>query len=257
MNYLEIEKVIGREILDSRGNPTVEAEVTLMDGTVARGCAPSGASTGEFEALELRDGDKGRYLGKGVQKAVDNINTTINDALTGMDASDIYAVDKAMIEADGTNDKSKLGANAILAVSIACCRAASVSLDIPLYRFLGGISGNRLPVPMMNIINGGCHALSSGLDVQEFMIMPVGAPSFKECLRWCSEVFHALAAILKERGLATSVGDEGGFAPALKSDEEAIETILAAVKKAGYEPGRDFRIAMDLSLIHISEPTRP
>jgi len=239
MNYLEIEKVIGREILDSRGNPTVEAEVTLMDGTVARGCAPSGASTGEFEALELRDGDKGRYLGKGVQKAVDNINTTINDVLTGMDASDI------MIEADGTNDKSKLGANAILAVSIACCRAASVALDIPLYRFLGGISGNRLPVPMMNIINGGCHALSSGLDVQEFMIMPVGAPSFKECLRWCSEVFHALAAILKERGLATSVGDEGGFAPALKSDEEAIETILAAVKKAGYEPGRDFRIAMD------------
>ena len=245
MNYLEIEKVIGREILDSRGNPTVEAEVILMDGTVARGCAPSGASTGEFEALELRDGDKERYLGKGVQKAVDNINTTINDVLTGMDASDIYAVDKAMIEADGTNDKSKLGANAILAVSIACCRAASVSLDIPLYRFLGGISGNRLPVPMMNIINGGCHALSSGLDVQEFMIMPVGAPSFKECLRWCSEVFHVLAAILKERGLATSVGDEGGFAPALKSDEEAIETILAAVKKAGYEPGRDFRIAMD------------
>ena len=173
MNYLEIEKVIGREILDSRGNPTVEAEVTLMDGTVARGCAPSGASTGEFEALELRDGDKGRYLGKGVQKAVDNINTTINDALTGMDASDIYAVDKAMIEADGTNDKSKLGANAILAVSIACCRAASVSLDIPLYRFLGGISGNTLPVPMMNIIHGGRHALSSGLDVQEFMIMPV------------------------------------------------------------------------------------
>ena len=245
MNYLEIEKVIGREILDSRGNPTVEAEVTLMDGTVARGCAPSGASTGEFEALELRDGDKERYLGKGVQKAVDNINTTINDVLTGMDASDIYAVDKAMIEADGTNDKSKLGANAILAVSIACCRAASVSLDIPLYRFLGGISGNRLPVPMMNIINGGCHALSSGLDVQEFMIMPVGAPSFKECLRWCSEVFHALAAILKERGLATSVGDEGGFAPALKSDEEAIETILEAVKKAGYEPGKDFVLAMD------------
>ena len=240
MNYLEIEKVIGREILDSRGNPTVEAEVYLADGTIGRGTAPSGASTGEFEALELRDGDQARYGGKGVTKAVENINTIINETLTGLDASDIYAVDRAMIKADGTKDKSKLGANAILAVSIACARAAAISLDIPLYRFLGGIGGNRLPVPMMNIINGGCHALSSGLDVQEFMIMPVGAPSFKECLRWCAEVFHALAAILKERGLATSVGDEGGFAPALKSDEEAIETILEAVKKAGYEPGRDF-----------------
>ena len=245
MNYLEIEKVIGREILDSRGNPTVEAEVYLADGTIGRGTAPSGASTGEFEALELRDGDKSRYGGKGVTKAVENINTIINETLTGMDASDIYAVDRAMIKADGTKDKSKLGANAILAVSIACARAASISLDLPLYRFLGGINGNRLPVPMMNIVNGGCHALSSGLDVQEFMVMPVGAPSFKEALRWCAEVFHALAAILKERGLATSVGDEGGFAPALKSDEEAIETILGAVKKAGYEPGRDFRIAMD------------
>lgn len=245
MTYLEIEKVVGREILDSRGNPTVEAEVHLIDGTVGRGTAPSGASTGEFEALELRDGDKERYLGKGVTKAAANINTTINDVLTGMDASDIYAVDAAMIKADGTKGKTKLGANAILAVSIACCRAASTALEIPLYRFLGGISGNKLPVPMMNIVNGGCHALSSGLDVQEFMIMPVGAPSFKECLRWCAEVFHALAAILKERGLATSVGDEGGFAPALKSDEEAIETILEAVKKAGYEPGKDFRIAMD------------
>ena len=245
MNYLEIEKVIGREILDSRGNPTVEAEVYLVDGTIGRGTAPSGASTGEFEALELRDQDKNRYLGKGVTKAVENINTVINDAIVGLDASDIYAVDAAMIKADGTKGKTKLGANAILAVSIACCRAAAISLDIPLYRFLGGVSGNRLPVPMMNIINGGCHALSSGLDVQEFMIMPVGAPSFKECLRWCAEVFHALAAILKERGLATSVGDEGGFAPALKSDEEAIETILEAVKKAGYEPGKDFKIAMD------------
>ena len=245
MNYLEIEKVIGREILDSRGNPTVEAEVTLLDGTIGRGMAPSGASTGEFEALELRDGDKSRYLGKGVQKAVENINTVINETLQGMDASDIYAIDKAMIDVDGTKDKSRLGANAILAVSIASARAAAISLDIPLYRFLGGISGNRLPVPMMNIINGGCHALSSGLDVQEFMIMPVGAPSFKECLRWCAEVFHALASILKDRGLATSVGDEGGFAPALKSDEEAIETILEAVKKAGYEPGKDFKIAMD------------
>ncbi len=245
MNYLEIEKVIGREILDSRGNPTVEAEVYLADGTIGRGTAPSGASTGEFEALELSDGEQARYGGKGVTKAVENINTIINETLTGMDASDIYAVDRAMIKADGTKDKSKLGANAILAVSIACARAASISLDLPLYRFLGGINGNRLPVPMMNIVNGGCHALSSGLDVQEFMVMPVGAPSFKEALRWCAEVFHALAAILKERGLATSVGDEGGFAPALKSDEEAIETILGAVKKAGYEPGRDFRIAMD------------
>ena len=245
MDYLEIEKVIGREILDSRGNPTVEAEVYLADGSVGRGLAPSGASTGEFEALELRDNDKERYLGKGVQKAADHINKEINEAICGMDASDIYAVDAAMIKADGTKDKSKLGANAILAVSIACCRAAAAALNIPLYRFLGGISGNRLPVPMMNIVNGGCHALSSGLDVQEFMIMPVGAPSFKEGLRWCAEVFHALASILKERGLATSVGDEGGFAPALASDEEAIETILEAVKKAGYEPGKDFRIAMD------------
>ena len=245
MKSLKIEEVKGREILDSRGNPTVEAEVVLAGGVIGRGMAPSGASTGEFEALELRDGDKARYLGKGVQKAVENINTVINDTLKGMDASDTYAVDKAMIDADGTKDKSRLGANAILAVSIACARAAANALEIPLYRFFGGVSGNRLPVPMMNIINGGCHALSSGLDVQEFMIMPVGASSFKECLRWCAEVFHALAAILKERGLATSVGDEGGFAPALKSDEEAIETILEAVKKAGYEPGRDFKIAMD------------
>ena len=241
----EIIKVTGREILDSRGNPTVEAEVYLLNGTVGRGAAPSGASTGEFEALELRDDDKERYGGKGVTKAVNNINTTINQALTGLDASDIYRVDKAMIDADGTDDKSILGANAILAVSIACSRAAAASLGIPLYRFLGGLSGNRLPVPMMNIINGGAHALSSGLDVQEFMIMPVGACCFKEALRWCTEVFHNLAAILKDRGLATSVGDEGGFAPALKTDEEAVETILEAVKKAGYEPGRDFMIAMD------------
>ena len=244
MNYLEIVKVIGREILDSRGNPTVEAEVYLADGTVGRGTAPSGASTGEFEALELRDGDKGRYGGKGVTKAVENINTAINDAVCGLDASDIYAVDKAMIKADGTKDKSKLGANAILAVSIAAARAASISLDIPLYRFLGGISGNRLPVPMMNILNGGAHAANT-VDVQEFMIMPVGAPSFKEALRWCAEVFHALAALLKSKGLATSVGDEGGFAPDLASDEEAIQYILEAVKNAGYEPGKDFMIAMD------------
>ena len=244
MAYLEIEKVVGREILDSRGNPTVEAEVWLADGTVGRGMAPSGASTGEFEALELRDGDKARYGGKGVQKAVENINTTINDVLTGMDASDIYAVDAAMIKADGTKDKSNLGANAILAVSIASARAAALSLDIPLYRFLGGISGNRLPVPMMNILNGGAHATNT-VDTQEFMIMPVGAPSFKDALRWCAEVFHALAALLKSRGLATSVGDEGGFAPNLSSDEETIETILEAIRNAGYEPGKDFMLAMD------------
>lgn len=245
MNFLEIEKVVGREILDSRGNPTVEAEVTLVDGTVGRGTAPSGASTGEFEALELRDGDKGRYLGKGVEKAVNNINTVINEVLAGLDASDIYAIDKAMIDADGTKDKSKLGANAILAVSIATARAASIALDIPLYRFLGGISGNRLPVPMMNILNGGAHA-DSAVDTQEFMIMPVGAPSFKEALRWCAEVFHKLKSLIKDMGDVTAVGDEGGFAPnKLTSDEEAIEKILEAVKAAGFEPGKDFMIAMD------------
>ena len=243
-NFLAIEKVIGREIIDSRGNPTVEAEVYLLDGTVGRGAAPSGSSTGEFEALELRDGDKSRFGGKGVTKAVENINTVISDALTGVDASDIYAVDAAMIAADGTKDKSNLGANAILAVSIASARAAANALAIPLYRFLGGVNGNRLPVPMMNILNGGAHAANT-VDVQEFMIMPVGAPSFKEALRWCAEVFHALAALLKSKGLATSVGDEGGFAPDLASDEEAIQYILDAVKDAGYEPGKDFMIAMD------------
>ncbi|MCR4767402.1 MAG: phosphopyruvate hydratase [Saccharofermentans sp.] len=245
MTELIIENVTGREILDSRGNPTVEAEVTLIDGTVATGCAPSGASTGEFEALELRDGDKSRYLGKGVTKAVNNINTTIADAIIGLDAFDTYSVDKAMIEADGTKDKSNLGANAILAVSIATARAAAKALDIPLYRFLGGANANRLPVPMMNILNGGAHA-DSAVDTQEFMVMPVGAPSFKEGLRWCAEVFHSLKKLLKEMGDVTAVGDEGGFAPnSLKSDEEAIEKILEAIKAAGYEPGKDFMIAMD------------
>ena len=244
MLHLEIEKVVGREIIDSRGNPTVEAEVYLADGTVGRGAAPSGASTGEFEALELRDGNKDRFGGKGVSKAVENINTTINEALKGIDASDIYAVDGAMLAADGTKDKSNLGANAILAVSIAAVRAAATALQIPLYRLLGGVNGNRLPVPMMNILNGGAHAANT-VDVQEFMIMPAGAPSFKEGLRWCTEVFHALAALLKERGLATSVGDEGGFAPDLGSDEEAIECILEAVEKASYKPGEDFVLAMD------------
>ncbi len=242
--YTTIVDVIGREIIDSRGNPTVEAEVTLDDGTIGRGAAPSGASTGEFEALELRDGDKSRFGGKGVSKAVNNINTEIADAVIGLDACNTYAVDAAMLAADGTKDKSKLGANAILAVSIAAAKAAAQSLDIPLYRFLGGVNGNRLPVPMMNILNGGAHA-SNSVDTQEFMIMPVGAPSFREALRWCTEVFHALQKLLKSEGETTAVGDEGGFAPNLKSDEDAIEHILKAVEMAGYKPGEDFVLAMD------------
>ena len=241
MAYLEIEKVVGREILDSRGNPTVEAEITLADGTVARGCAPSGASTGEFEALELRDGDKSRYLGKGVTKAVENINTVIADAVVGMDASDIYAIDAAMIKADGTKDKSNLGANAILAVSIAACRAAAASLEMPLYRFLGGVNGNRLPVPMMNILNGGAHATGSNVDIQEFMIMPVGAKSFSEALRMCSEVFHVLKKVVP----ASGVGDEGGYAPNLDSDEDALKALVKAIELAGYKPYDDFMIAID------------
>ncbi len=244
MNNLTIEKVIGREIIDSRGNPTVEAEVCLANGVVGRGVAPSGASTGEFEALELRDEDKSRFGGKGVSKAVENINTTISNAIKGMCATDIYGVDKAMMVADGTKDKSNLGANAILAVSIATAAAAAEGLGMPLYRFLGGVNGNRLPLPMMNIVNGGAHA-SNTVDIQEFMIMPAGADSFKEGLRWCTEVFHALAGILKKENMATSVGDEGGFAPNLSSDEEAIKYILEAVKLAGYKPGDDFVIAID------------
>ncbi|MBR1535177.1 MAG: phosphopyruvate hydratase [Ruminococcus sp.] len=244
MKATEIKKVYARQIIDSRGNPTVEAEVTLADGTKAFGASPSGASTGEFEALELRDGDKARYGGKGVEKAVANVNTIIAPALVGADAADVYAVDQIMLDLDGTKDKSKLGANAILAVSIASARAAASSLGLPLYRFLGGVQGTSLPVPMMNILNGGAHATNT-VDTQEFMIMPVGAPTFSEALRWCTEVFHALAKILKDKGLATSVGDEGGFAPNLSSDEETIETILAAVQAAGYEPAKDFKIAMD------------
>lgn len=243
-DYLQIEKVYGRQIIDSRGNPTVEAEVTLADGTVGRGTAPSGASTGEFEALELRDGDKSRFGGKGVTKAVENINKIIAPALIGLDASDTYAVDAAMLKEDGTPGKSNLGANAILAVSIAAARAASISLDIPLYRFIGGVQGTTLPVPMMNILNGGVHATNS-VDTQEFMIMPAGAPSFSEGLRWCTEVFHSLQKLLKAEGNTTAVGDEGGFAPNLKDDEDTIEHILAAVKDAGYEPGKDFVLAMD------------
>ena len=244
MAYLEIVQVIGREIMDSRGNPTVEAEVYLEDGSMGRGAAPSGASTGEFEALELRDGDKSRYDGKGVLKAVDFINNEIDELLLGMDASDIYAIDKAMIDADGTEDKSRFGANAILAVSIACAKAAANSLDIPLYRFLGGQFGNVLPVPMMNILNGGAHA-SNTVDTQEFMIMPVGASSFAEGLRQCAEVYHKLGKLLKAEGYATSVGDEGGYAPNLSSDEETLEYSLKAIKDCGYEPGKDFVLAMD------------
>ena len=242
--YLQIEKVYGREIIDSRGNPTVEAEVTLADGTVGRGASPSGASTGEFEALELRDGDKSKFGGKGVSRAVANINEKIAPALVGADASDTYAVDRIMIELDGTKDKSNLGANAILAVSIAAANAAAKSLDIPLYRFFGGVNANTLPVPMMNILNGGVHAANS-VDTQEFMIMPAGAPSFREGLRWSTEVFHALQKLLKEEGKTTAVGEEGGFAPDLSSDEDTIEHILQAIRNAGYEPGRDFVLAMD------------
>lgn len=252
--FLEIEKVCGREILDSRGNPTVEAEVTLYDGSVGRGAAPSGASTGAFEALELRDGDKKRYLGRGVEKAVKNINTRITDLLQGMDASNLYEIDRAMIKEDGTKDKSKLGANAILAVSIATAKAASKAMDIPLYRFLGGVQGNKMPIPMMNILNGGAHA-DSAVDTQEFMIMPVGAQSFREGLRWCAEVFHTLRGLLKEMGDVTAVGDEGGFAPkSLSSDEEAIEIILRAIDKAGYNVGKDFKLAIDAAASEWKSP---
>lgn len=243
MNNFAIQKVIGREILDSRGNPTVEAEITLADGTTGRGAVPSGASTGESEALELRDNDE-RYCGKGVLKAVENINTTINDILVGVDSSDTYAVDRAMIDADGTDDKSNLGANAILAVSIASAKASANSLGIPLYRFFGGISGNRMPVPMMNILNGGAHA-GNNVDIQEFMIMPLGAESFSEALRQCTEVFHSLAKLLKSKGLSASVGDEGGFAPNLESDEDAVKYIMQAIENAGYELKKDFMLAID------------
>ena len=242
--YLPITYIYAREILDSRGNPTVEAEVVLDGVYEARASVPSGASTGQYEAVELRDMDLRRYQGKGVQKAVRHIDEILAPALTGLCCTNQVLLDQRMVELDGTENKGNIGANAILAVSLAAARAGAMTCKLPLYRYLGGVGAVTLPMPMMNILNGGAHA-SNNLDVQEFMIMPVGAPSFKECLRWCAEVFHALAAILKERGLATSVGDEGGFAPALKSDEEAIETILEAVKKAGYEPGKDFKIAMD------------
>lgn len=236
--------VYAREVLDSRGNPTVEVEVFTEAGGFGRGIVPSGASTGEYEAVELRDGDKSRYLGKGVTKAVANVNTTISEKIIGMEVSDQPALDKLMIKLDGTKNKGNLGANAILGVSIAAARAAADELGMPLYKYLGGTNGKVLPVPMMNIINGGSHADNS-IDFQEFMIMPVGAPSFKEALRMGAEIFHALASILKSKGLATSVGDEGGFAPNLGSNEEGFEVIIEAIEAAGYKPGEDVLLAMD------------
>ncbi|MGO2100663.1 phosphopyruvate hydratase [Vagococcus salmoninarum] len=239
-----ITDVYAREVLDSRGNPTIEVEVYTESGAFGRGMVPSGASTGEYEAVELRDGDKDRYLGKGVSKAVDNVNNIIAEALIGYDVRDQMDIDKAMIELDGTPNKGKLGANAILGVSIAAARAAADFLEMPLYHYLGGFNTKVLPTPMMNIINGGSHADNS-IDFQEFMIMPVGAPTFKEALRMGAEVFHALAAILKSKGLSTAVGDEGGFAPNLGSNEEGFEVIVEAIEKAGYKPGEDIVLAMD------------
>lgn len=246
MDKTKIVKVFGRQIIDSRGNPTVEAEVTLADGTVGRSTAPSGASTGTREAIELRDGDKKVYGGKGVLKAVNNINTEIANAIVGLDATDTAKVDFTMIKLDGTDNKGRLGANAILAVSLATAHAAAMSLGEPLYRFIGGTSANTLPVPMMNIMNGGAHA-DDNIDSQEFLIMPVGAPTWSEALRWCTEVFHALQKDLKGKGLATGAGDEGGFAPntATGADEEVLDLIIEAIKTAGYVPGKDFMLAMD------------
>ncbi len=242
--YLQIETVYAREILDSRGNPTVEVEVVVDGGFVGRAAVPSGASTGAFEAVELRDGDKSRYLGKGTQKAVDNVNDIIAPEIEGMNALDQVEIDEAMIALDGTPNKGKLGANAILGVSMAVARAAAEALGVSLYNYLGGVNAKELPVPMMNILNGGKHA-DNTVNIQEFMVMPVGAPSFKEALRMCAEVFHNLKSVLKEAGLATSVGDEGGFAPNLKSDEEAFQFIVKAIEKAGYKPGVDFKLAID------------
>lgn len=244
MISIYIEKVKAREILDSRGNPTVEAEVFLSDGSFGSGCAPSGASTGVFEALELRDGDENRFCGKGVLNAVNNVNTIISHTLRGLDPYDIYSIDRAMLTADGTEDKSNLGANAILAVSLAAARAAANSRKMPLFRFIGGINACEMPVPMMNILNGGAHA-ANNIDIQEFMIMPRNASSFHVGMRRCAEVYHNLAKLLKSKGLSTAVGDEGGFAPDLSSAEEAIELILTAVEKSGYRAGTDFVIALD------------
>ena len=242
--YLEILSIYAREILDSRGNPTVEVEAEVEGGFVGRAAVPSGASTGAFEAVELRDGDKSRYLGKGTLNAVNNVNDIIAPEIEGMNALDQVAIDEAMIALDGTENKGKLGANAILGVSMAVARAAAEALGVSLYNYFGGINAKELPVPMMNILNGGKHADNS-VNIQEFMIMPVGATSFRECLRMCAEVFHNLKSVLKEKGLATSVGDEGGFAPNLKEDEEALQVIVEAIKKAGFKPGEDFKIEID------------
>ena len=242
---IEIVDVLAREILDSRGNPTVEVEVTLDDGSVGRAAVPSGASTGVYEACELRDGDKGRYNGKGVEKAVCNVNTEIAEALIGMNALDQVSIDQTLIDLDGTPNKARLGANAILGASLACARAAADSLGLPLYQYIGGVNAKTLPVPMMNILNGGAHA-TNNVDIQEFMIMPVSAPSWREALRRCAEVFHALKAVLQENGTpAAGVGDEGGYAPNLKKDEDALKVIVKAIEKAGYQPGEDFKIAID------------
>lgn len=242
---IEIVDVLGREILDSRGNPTVEVEVYLDDGTVGRAAVPSGASTGIYEACELRDGDKGRYSGKGVKTAVTNVNTEIAEALIGMNVLDQTAIDKLLIDLDGTPNKSRLGANAILGASLACAKAAAEALGTSLYSYIGGVNAKILPVPMMNILNGGAHA-TNNVDIQEFMIMPVGACSFKEALQMCAEVFHALKNVLKENGTpATGVGDEGGYAPNLKEDEDALKVIVSAIEAAGYKPGEDFMIAID------------
>jgi len=240
----EIVDVRAREVLDSRGNPTVEAEIVLGDGTSGRAIVPSGASTGEHEAVELRDGDKSRYLGKGVRKAVENVNDEIADALIGTDAAEQRDLDQQLIELDGTENKSRLGANAILAVSMAAARASAEFFDLPLYRYLGGVTANTLPTPMMNILNGGAHA-DNNVDFQEFMVMPVGATSFSEALRWGVEVFHTLKGVLKKRGYNTAVGDEGGFAPSVKSNVEAIEVVLEAIQQAGYKPGEQIAIALD------------
>ena len=233
-----------REVLDSRGNPTVEAEVQLVSGTIGRAMVPSGASTGEHEAVELRDGDENRFLGKGVLKAVENVNGEIANALANMDAFEQRAIDQKMIELDGSENKGRLGANALLAVSMAVARAAAAEYDLPLYRYLGGAAANVLPVPMMNILNGGAHA-DNNVDFQEFMVMPVGAESFSDALRWGVEVFHTLKGVLKKRGYNTAVGDEGGFAPSLKSNVEAIEVVLEAIQQAGYKPGEEIAIALD------------
>ena len=243
-SMIEIVDVVAREILDSRGNPTVEVEVTLDDGVVGRAAVPSGASTGIYEACELRDGDESRYLGKGVEKAVTNVNTEIADALIGMNALDQPAIDALLIELDGTPNKARLGANAILGASLACAKAAAESLGTSLYNYIGGVNAKTLPVPMMNILNGGAHA-SNNVDIQEFMIMPVGAPTFKEALRRCAEVFHSLKKVINAQGGSTAVGDEGGFAPNLKKDEDALKLIVEAIEKAGYKPGEDFMIAID------------